>query len=121
MANPLVKIIVPIVGVAVGTLGRKAATAGWGAVFGEDAPTAKAQKASAKATAKQRKQAKKAGLGKDEIARITDPMQNQAAWKVALWTILSGVVLQAVRQAAQRGATRGTEALISRRPRANRG
>lgn len=121
MANPLVKIIVPIAGVAAGMVGRKVATAGWGAVFGEDAPTAKAQKASAKATAKQRKQAKKDGLGKDEIAGITDPMQEQALWKIALWTLISGVLLQGLRQVAQRGAKRGAEAVTERRPRPNRG
>ncbi|WP_193104789.1 DUF4235 domain-containing protein [Brachybacterium sp. FME24] len=121
MANPLVKIAVPLAGVAAAVVGNKAAQAGWGAVFGEDAPTVKAAKSSRKETQKNRKQAKKDGLTKAEIQEIKDPTQDQPIWKALLWTLVSGVVLQGLKLAAQRGAQAGVEGLTSRRPRANRG
>lgn len=121
MANPIVKIVVPLAGVAASILGQKAITAGWGAVFGEDAPTAKVAKASKKDTAKRRKQAKKDGLSKAELAEIRDPMDDRPVWKIMLWTVLSGVALQGLRTAAQRYAAKGTERVIARRPRPNRG
>lgn len=121
MANPLVSIVVPVAGVVAAVIGNKAAAAGWGAVFGEDAPTVKAQKASKKDTAKRRKQAKKDGLSKAEIAEIRDPAQDQPVWKMMLWATISGVILQGLRVAAKRGAKAGTERLSARRPRPNRG
>lgn len=121
MANPLVSVAVPVAGLIASILGKKVASAGWGAVFGEDAPTPKAAKASKKETAQRRKQAKKDGLGKAEIREIRDPSEDQPVWKIMLWTLISGVLLQGLRQLAQRGAKKGTERMISRRPRANRG
>lgn len=55
MANPIVSIAVPVAGLVAAAVGNKAAAAGWGALFGEDAPTAKAQKAAQKNVAAQRK------------------------------------------------------------------
>ncbi|WP_010533899.1 DUF4235 domain-containing protein [Brachybacterium squillarum] len=121
MANPIVNIVVPLAGVAASVIGKKAAAAGWGAVFGEDAPTAKNTKASQKETAKRRKQARKDGASKAEAKEISDPMDETPVWKIALWTLISGVLLQSLRQLAQRGAKKGTEKMISRRPRSNRG
>lgn len=48
-------------------------------------------------------------------------MDETPVWKIALWTLISGVLLQSLRQLAQRGAKKGTEKMISRRPRSNRG
>ncbi len=121
MANPLVSIAVPVAGIIAGVIGNKAAAAGWGAVFGEDAPTLKSQKAAKKDVAKRRKQAKKDGLAKAEIAAITDPSDDQSVWKMMLWTTVSGVILQGLRVAAKRGAQTGAERLTTRRPRPNRG
>ncbi|GAA1490287.1 DUF4235 domain-containing protein [Brachybacterium sacelli] len=121
MANPLVKIAVPVAGIIASTVGNKAANAGWGAVFGEDAPTLKAAKASQKETQKRRKQAKKEGLPASEIESIKDPVDDQPIWKMLLWATVSGVLLQGLRMAAKRGAKAGTERLTARRPRANRG
>ena len=121
MANPLVKIVVPVAGIVAAQIGLRAARSGWGAVFGEDAPTLKANRSSAKDTAKRRKQAKKDGLSKAEIAEIRDPMEDQPVWKVMLWTLISGVLLQGLKQLAQRYAKKGTEKVVSRRPRPNRG
>src|SRR5699024_8986710 len=56
VANPLVSIAAPVAGIVAGIVGNKAAAAGWGAVFGEDAPTVKSQKAAKKDAAKRRKQ-----------------------------------------------------------------
>ena len=61
MANPLVSIAVPVAGILAAKLGTKAAETGWGAVFGEDAPTTKSQKAAQKEVAARRKQMKKDG------------------------------------------------------------
>ena len=121
MANPLVSIAVPVAGIVAGIVGNKAAAAGWGAVFGEDAPTVKSQKAAKKDAAKRRKQAKKDGLSKAEIAAIRDPEDDQPIWKMMLWATVSGVILQGLRVAAKRGAQTGTERLTTRRPRPNRG
>lgn len=121
MANPLVKIAVPLAGALAAMIGRKAANAGWGAVFGEDAPTEKATRASRKETARLRKQAKKDGLSKAEIEAIRDPADDTPVWKGMLWALLSGVVLQGIRMAAQKGTRSGVERLTRRRPRPNRG
>lgn len=121
MANPLVKIAVPLAGVLAAALGKKVAETGWGAVFGEEPPTPKAAKATRKQTQQQRKQAKKDGLSKAEIQAIRDPSEEQPIWKAMLWTLISGVLLQGFRQIAQRGAKSGTERLTRRRPRPNRG
>lgn len=121
MANPLVSIAVPVAGIVAATVGNKIAAAGWGAVFGEDAPTVKAQQAAKKDAAQRRKQAKKEGLSKSEIDAIKDPEDEQPIWKMLLWATISGVVLQGLRVAAKRGAKVGTERLVGRRPRPNRG
>jgi len=121
VANPLVSIVVPIAGIVAAAVGNKAAAAGWGAVFGEDAPTMKSQKAAKKDVAKRRKQAKKDGLSASEIAAIKDPSDDQPVWKMMLWALVSGVILQGLRVAAKRGAQKGTERLTTRRPRPNRG
>lgn len=121
MANPLVSIAVPVAGLVAAAVGNKAAAAGWGAVFGEDAPTDKTQKALQKDAAQRRKQAKKDGLSKDEIAQIKDPSEQMPVWKMMLWATISGVVLQGLRVAAKRGTQVGVERLTTRRPRANVG
>ncbi len=121
MANPLVSIAVPVAGILAATVGNKAAAAAWGAVFGEDAPTVKMQKAAQKDAAKRRKQAKKDGASKAEIAAIKDPDDDQPVWKMMLWATVSGVILQGLRVAAKRGAKTGAERLTTRRPRPNRG
>lgn len=121
MANPLVSIAVPVAGIVAAKIGNKAAAAGWGAVFGEDAPTLKAQKAAQKDAVERRKQAKKDGLPKSEIAAIKDPEDDQPIWKMMLWATVSGVILQGMRVAAKRGAKSGAERLTTRRPRPNRG
>lgn len=121
MANPLVKIAVPLAGVAAAVIGNKVAEAGWGAVFGEDAPTEKTVKNSQKDAKKQRKQAKKEGQPKPEIEAIRDPAEDQPIWKALLWTLISGVVLQGIKLAAERGTRKGVDSLTYRRPRSNRG
>lgn len=121
MPNPIVTVAATVAGIAAGTVGNKILTSGWRAFFGEDAPTNQVTKTSAKDTKARRKQAKKDGLSKEEIAAIRDPQEELAPWKIALWTILSGVVIQGIRLAARQGASRGVEALTSRRPRGNRG
>lgn len=121
MSNPLVKIAAGAAAVAAGTLGRKLMISGWEAAFGEEAPTDQVVKDSAKDTAVRRKQAKKDGLGKEEISAIRDPQDEVPVWKIVLWTVLSGAVLQGLRLGARRMAARGAERLTERRPRPNRG
>ncbi len=121
MANPLVSIAVPIAGIIAAQLGTKVAAAGWGAVFGEDAPTAKARKASKKDVARRRKQGKKDGLSRSEVRALRDPQEDQPLWKILLWATVSGVLLQGLREGARRGTKSGVERLTTRRPRPNRG
>jgi hypothetical protein len=121
VANPLVSIIVPVAGIVAASLGSKAAEAGWGAVFGEDAPTTKTTKAGQKEAAARRKQLKKDGASKAEIQAVKDPEDDQPIWKLLLWATISGVILQGLRVAAKRGAKVGAERLTTRRPRPNRG
>ncbi|MCS6712266.1 DUF4235 domain-containing protein [Brachybacterium sp. EF45031] len=121
MANPLVKLAVTGAGIAATVLSNKALKAGWAAVFDEEAPTAKTRRTSAKDTAKARKQAKKEGKSKEEIAAISDPSDDTAPWKILLWTVLTGVVVQGMKLAAQQGTKQGVQRLTSRRPRPNRG
>lgn len=119
--NPLVNVAVTVAGVAAGFVGQKIITAGWSRAFGEDAPTAKRVKQSAKETKSAQKQAKKDGASKDEIAEILDPEKQRPVWQMLLWTLLSTVAVQGLRTAAQRGAASSTSRLIARRPRPNRG
>lgn len=121
MGNVLVKISMTIAGIAAAVVGNKLIIGLWGAVFGEDAPTTKHAKATAKETKQRRKEAKKEGQASQEIAEIRDPMDDQPIWKALLWTLLSGVFLQGMRLLAQRGARTGTEKVTGRRPRPNRG
>ena len=121
MGNVLVKISMTIAGLAAAVVGNKLIISLWGAIFGEDAPTAKHAKSTAKETKQRRKQAKKEGQGPQEIAEIRDPSEDQPVWKALLWTLLSGVFLQGMRMLAQRGARAGTEKVTGRRPRPNRG
>lgn len=121
MANPLVKIVVPLAGIAASVIGNKAASAGWGAVFGEEAPTVKATKAAKKDAQKRRKQAKKEGRSAAEIEEIKDPADDQPIWKMLLWATVSGVFLQGLKMMAKRGAQTGAERVVKRRPRTNRG
>ena len=121
MANPLESIAVPVAGILAAKLGTKAAETGWGAVFGEDAPTTKAQKAAQKEVAARRKQMKKDGASKAEIQAVRDPDDDQPVWKLMLWATISGVILQGLRMAAKRGAKAGAERLTTRRPRPYRG
>lgn len=121
MANPLVKIVVPLAAVVAGQVGNKVATSGWGAVFGEDAPTVKAAKASQKETRQRRKEAKKEGRSKAEVESIRDPVDELPIWKTLLWALVSGVLLQGLKMIARRGAAAGAERVTARRPRANRG
>ena len=78
-------------------------------------------KQSAKAVKAEKKSAKKDGATKQEIAEISDPMDDFPVWKVALWTVLSGVAIQGLRLLAERGAQKGAAKLVARRPRPNRG
>ncbi|GAB2539383.1 DUF4235 domain-containing protein [Brachybacterium huguangmaarense] len=119
--NPLVKLAVAGAGIASAFVANQLLEKGWSAMFGEDAPTEKAAKTSAKDVKTERKQAKKDGLSKDEIAEITDPMDDMPVWKILLWTVLSGIAIQSLRLLAERGAERGASALFTRRPRSNRG
>lgn len=121
MPNPLVSLAATAAGIGAGVFGKKLIESGWGAVFGEDAPTNQVTKTSAKDTKARRKQAKKDGLSKEEIAEIRDPQEDLPVWKLMLWTTLSGAVLQGLRLAARRAAAQGTERLTQRRPRPNRG
>ena len=68
-----------------------------------------------------RDRAKKDGLSKAEIAEIRDPAEDVPWWKAILWTIVSGVLLQGLRAAAQNGTKKGADRLTRRRPRPNRG
>jgi hypothetical protein len=119
--NPLVKFAMTGAGIAAGIVGQKVITKAWGAVLGEDAPTNKKVKQSAKDTKAAQKEAKKAGASKQEIKAITDPESERPAWQIIAWTLLTGVVLQAIRQAARNGTEVGARKLTERRPRANRG
>lgn len=120
-SNPLVGLAVAGAGIASAFIGNQLLEKGWGAVFKEDAPTEKMTKQSAKDTKAERKQAKKEGRGKDEIAQISDPIGDMPVWKILLWTALSGVVVQGIKMLAQRGAQKGMERMTTRRPRPNRG
>lgn len=120
-SNPLVKVAVAIAGSGAAFLANQLLERGWSAVFGEDAPTEKATKQSAKDTKKERKRAKKEGRSKQDVADISDPMEDVPVWKTVLWTVVSGLAIQGLRLLAERGAQKGTEKVVGRRPRPNRG
>lgn len=120
-SNPIVGLAVTAAGIAAAFIGNQVLEKGWSAVFGEQAPTEKTTKQSAKDAKAERKQAKKDGASKQEIAEISDPADDLAPWKVLLWAALSGVVIQALKLLAQRGAQKGITRLTERRPDANRG
>lgn len=119
--NPVVKAAVAGAGLLGAIVANQVLEKGWSAVFDESAPTDKAAKQSAKDVKAERKQAKKDGAAKTEVAEIQDPMDDMPVWKLLLWTAVSGIVIQGLRLLAERGAQRGTERLLMRRPRPNRG
>ncbi|PWH06669.1 hypothetical protein DEO23_06950 [Brachybacterium endophyticum] len=121
MPNPLVKIAMTGASIAAGVVGQKVITAIWNSVLDEDAPTNKNIKRSAKETKAARKEAKKSGASKAEVKAITDPENERPAWQIIVWTLLTGVVLQAFRQAARNGTEVGARKITERRPRPNRG
>lgn len=121
MANPLVKFAVIGSGIIAGIVSNKVLSKGWGLAFGEEPPTSKALKRSAKETKAAQRQAKKDGLGKADVRAITDPHDEDPIWKTMLWLVLSGIVVKTVREYAKRGTQKGSDRIFARRPRANRG
>lgn len=120
-SNPLVGAIVTVAGIGTSILAKKALEAGWHRVFDEEVPDSKFEKQAKKDLKARQKQAKKDGASKAEIKAMTSEYEDVDAWKVALFTILSGVVISGLQQVAKKGAQSGAERLVARRPRANRG
>lgn len=119
--NPLVKLAMTGAGIGAGIVGKKILTAGWEAVFNEDIPDQKQVKKSDKELKKAQKNAKKEGAAKEDIEAMTSNFDDVPAWRLALWTILSGTVVVAFQQLAREGTRRGAEKVVSRRPSPNRG
>ena len=120
-SNPLVGAIVTVAGIGTSILAKKALEAGWHRAFDEEVPDSKFEKQAKKDLKARQKQAKKDGASKAEIKAVTSEYDDVDAWKVALFTILSGVVISGLQQVAKKGAQSGAERLVARRPRANRG
>ncbi|ATH96081.1 hypothetical protein HMPREF3157_05370 [Dermabacter sp. HMSC06F07] len=120
-SNPLVGAIVTVAGIGTSILAKKALEAGWHRAFDEEVPDSKFEKQAKKDLKARQKQAKKDGASKAEIKAMTSEYDDVDAWKVALFTILSGVVISGLQQVAKKGAQSGAERLVARRPRANRG
>lgn len=120
-SNPLVGAIVTVAGIGTSILAKKALEAGWHRAFDEEVPDSKFEKQAKKDLKARQKQAKKDGASKAEIKAMTSEYDDVNAWKVALFTILSGVVISGLQQVAKKGAQSGAERLVARRPRANRG
>ncbi|OFT20642.1 DUF4235 domain-containing protein [Dermabacter sp. HMSC08H10] len=120
-SNPLVGAIVTVAGIGTSILAKKALEAGWHRAFDEEVPDSKFEKQAKKNLKARQKQAKKDGASKAEIKAMTSEYEDVDAWKVALFTILSGVVISGLQQVAKKGAQSGAERLVARRPRANRG
>ncbi|WP_061212008.1 DUF4235 domain-containing protein [Dermabacter hominis] len=120
-SNPLVGAIVTVAGIGTSILAKKALKAGWHRAFDEEVPDSKFEKQAKKDLKARQKQAKKDGASKAEIKAMTSEYEDVDAWKVALFTILSGVVISGLQQMAKKGAQSGAERLVARRPRANRG
>ena len=120
-SNPLVGAIVTVAGIGTSILAKKALEAGWHRAFDEEVPDSKFEKQAKKDLKARQKQAKKDGASKAEIKAMTSEYEDVDAWKVALFTILSGVVISGLQQVAKKGVQSGAERLVARRPRANRG
>ena len=120
-SNPLVGAIVTVAGIGTSILAKKALEAGWHRAFDEEVPDSKFEKQAKKDLKARQKQAKKDGASKAEIKAMTSEYEDVDAWKVVLFTILSGVVISGLQQVAKKGAQSGAERLVARRPRANRG
>lgn len=119
--NPIVKLAVLGAGVAGSFVANQVLEKGWSAVFGETAPSDKAVKQGAKEAKTERKEAKKDGASKAKLSDISNSMDDVPVWKLLLWTVVSGVVIQGIRLLAERGAQKGAARLVERRPRSNRG
>ena len=98
--NPVIRLATVAASMGAAALGNKVLSSGWRAIFKEDTPTDSTRKGAAKA-------ARKEG---------TEP-EDFPLWKILLWTIASGIVLQSLQYYAQKGATRA----LNRRPSTNRG
>ena len=113
MPQAVVRLALVGASMGAGLLGNKVLEKGWGAIFGEDVPTDANRKQAEKEYKSQVKEAKKAG---DELPE-PPAEEDLPLWKILLWTVVSGIVLQSLQYAAQKGAVK----LLERRPRANRG
>lgn len=119
--NPLVKLAMTGAGIGAGIVGKKVLTAVWEGVFDEAVPDKKQLKKANKDLKKRQKVAKKDGAAKDTIADLKGDFDDVPAWRLALWTILSGTVIVGFQQLAREGTRQGAEKLVNRRPAANRG
>lgn len=119
MPNPAMKVSTSLAAIAAGVLANNLLRIGWKAAFHEDPPTKKAMKSRNKDLDRQRKEAQKTGARRNAVERL----ENQQAevetpiWKIIVWTVISGIVVAALRNAAERGVNHA----FTRRPRANRG
>ncbi len=120
-ATPGVKLVITLAGLAAGVVGSKLLDAAWGVAFGEQAPTASAQKTSEKDLAEAKKEAKQRGATKQELREMESSFDALPAWKIVLWTAVSGAVISGLRMAAERGAEAGANRLLGRRPESARG
>ena len=106
-SNPLVGAIVTVAGIGTSILAKKALKAGWHRAFDEEVPDSKFEKQAKKDLKARQKQAKKDGASKAEIKAMTSEYEDVDAWKVALFTILSGVVIRACSRWRRRARSRG--------------
>lgn len=119
--NPLVKIAMTGAGIGAGIVGKKILTGVWESVFKEDIPDQKRIKKANKDLKKRQKAAKKEGAAKEEIASMKGDFDDVPAWRLVLWTVLSGTIIMAFKQLAREATRRGADKLVSRRPSPNRG
>ncbi|MDO5645290.1 MAG: DUF4235 domain-containing protein [Dermabacter sp.] len=119
--NPLVKVAMTAASIAAGIIGNRLLKAGWQAAFHEDAPDKKTQKESEKSLRERQKLARKEGYSKADVAQMSSEYERIPAWRIALWTILSGTVIAGIQTLARQGTKEGAERLVMRRPRPNRG
>ena len=119
--NPLVKLAMAGASIAAGIAGKKALSVLWERVFHEQVPEESEMKKEEKNLKKRRKAARKDGRSRADVESMKGAYDDVPAWRVALWTILSGTLIVGLQQLAREGARKGASSLTRRRPRPNRG
>lgn len=119
--NPITKLAMAAAGIAAGIIADKVLKRLWESFFKEHVPDKRFAKDAAKDLKVRQKLAKKSGASKSEIKDMTSDYDRIPAWRLALWTFVSTSAIAGAKILATKGAQKGANKLVFRRPSNRRG